>query len=92
MGCSLQNKWRYYNYWFYNRLIKSWLQENDIEMYSAHHEEKLAAAERFIRVLKNKIFKYVTSITENLYIAKLGDIVNEHNNTYLRTLKWNQLI
>ena len=56
-------------------------------MYSAHHEEKLAAAERFIRVLKNKIFKYVTSITENRYIAKLGDIVNEYNNTYLRTLK-----
>ena len=56
-------------------------------MYSARHEEKPAAAERFIRVLKNKISKYVTSITENLYIAELGDIVNEYNNTYLRTLK-----
>ena len=42
---------------FYNRLMKSWLQENDIEMYSAHNEGRSDAAKRFIRTLKNKIYK-----------------------------------
>ena len=41
---------------FYNRSMKSWLEKNDIEMYSAH-----VSAERFIRTLKNKIYKYMTS-------------------------------
>ena len=40
---------------FYNRLMKSWLEKNDIEMYSAHNEGKSVVAERFIRTLKNKI-------------------------------------
>ena len=47
---------------FYNRPIKSWLQDNDIEMYSTHNEEKSIIAERFIRPLKNKIYKYMTSV------------------------------
>ena len=47
---------------FYNRAIKSWLQDNDIEMYSAHNEEKSVIAGRFIRPLKNKIYKYMTSV------------------------------
>ena len=41
---------------FYNRSMKSWLEKYDIEMYSTHNEEKSAAAERFIRTLKNKIY------------------------------------
>ena len=56
-------------------------------MHSTHDQEKPVVAERFIRILMNKIFKFVTSITENLHIDKLGDIVNEYNNTYPRTLK-----
>ena len=40
---------------FYNRLMKSWLQENDITIYSSHNEGKFVVAERFIRTLKNKI-------------------------------------
>ena len=48
---------------FYNRSMKSWLEKNDIEMYSTHNEEKSVVAERFIiRTIKNKIYKYMTSI------------------------------
>ena len=47
---------------FYNRPIKSWLQDNDTEMYSTHNEDKSVIAERFIRTLKNKIYKYMTSV------------------------------
>ena len=56
-------------------------------MYSIHNEGKSIAAERFIRSLKNKIYKYMTSISKNVYIDKLDDIVNEHNNTYHRSIK-----
>ena len=55
-------------------------------MYSIHNEGKSVVAERFIRTLKNKIYKYVTAISKNVYIDKLVDIVNEYNNTY-RTIK-----
>ena len=50
---------------FYNRSAKSWLQDNDIEMHSIHNERKSVVAERFIRTLKNKIYKYMTSISKN---------------------------
>ena len=56
-------------------------------MYSIHNEGKSVAAERFIRTLKTKIYKYMTSISKNVYIDKLDDIVNEYNNTYHRTIK-----
>ena len=72
---------------FYNNPFKRWLQDNDIVMYSAHNEVKPVVSERFIRTLKNKIYKYMTSISKNVYIDKLDDIVNEYNNTYLRTIK-----
>ena len=55
-------------------------------MNSTHNEEKSVVSERFIRTLKNKIYKYMTSVSENVYIDKLDDIVNEYNNTY-RTIK-----
>ena len=54
-------------------------------MHSTHNEGKSVVAERFIRTLKNKIYKYMTS--QNVYIDKLDDIVNEYNNTYHRTIK-----
>ena len=56
-------------------------------MYSTHNKGKSVVAERFIRTLKNKIYKYMTSISKNGYIDKLDDIVNECNNTYPRTIK-----
>ena len=55
-------------------------------MHSKHNEGKSVVAERLIRTLKNKIDKYMTSISKNVYIDKLDDIVNEYNNTY-RTIK-----
>ena len=72
---------------FYNNSFKKWLKDNDIEMYSIHNEGKSVVAERFIRTLKTKIYKYMTSISKNVYIDKLDDIVNEYNNTYHRTIK-----
>ena len=56
-------------------------------MYSIHNEGKSVVAERFIRTLKNKIYKYMTSVSKNVYIDKLDDIVDEYNNTYHRTIK-----
>ena len=56
-------------------------------MYSIHNERKSIVAERFIRTLKNKIYKYMTTISKNMYIDKLDNIVNEYNNTYHRTIK-----
>ena len=56
-------------------------------MYSLHNERKSVVAEKFIRNLKTKIFKYMTSVSKNVYINKLNDIVNEYNNTYHITIK-----
>ena len=56
-------------------------------MYSIHNEGKSVVAKRFIRTLKNKTYKYMTSISKNVYIDKLDHIVNEYNNTYHRTIK-----
>ena len=61
--------------------------KNAIEMYSTHNEGKSVIAERFIRFLKNKVYKYTTSISKNLYIDKLDDIANKYNNTYHSTIK-----
>ena len=58
---------------FFNRSMKAFLQNNDIEMFSAQNEEKPVIAERFIRTLKNKAYKYMTSILENVFIDKLND-------------------
>ena len=55
-------------------------------MYSTHNEGKSVVAERFIKNFKNKIYKYMTSISKNVYIDKLYDIVNECNNVYHRTI------
>ena len=56
-------------------------------MHSIHNEGKSIVAERFIRTLKTKIYKYMTSVSKNVYIDKLDDIVAEYNNTYHRTIK-----
>ena len=56
-------------------------------MYSTHNEGKSVIAEKFIRTLKNKIYKYMTSVSKNVYVDKLDDIVNKYNNTYHSTIK-----
>ena len=53
---------------FYNNSFKKWLKDNDIEMYSIHNEGKSVVAERFIRTLKTKIYEYMTSVSQNVYI------------------------
>ena len=67
--------------------MKSWLEDNVIEMYLIHNEGKLVVPERFIRTLKNKIYKYMISVSKNVYIDKLTDAVNKYNNTYHSTIK-----
>ena len=56
-------------------------------MYSTFNEGKSVVTERYIRTLKNKIYKYMTSVSKNVYIDKLDDIVNKYNNTYHSTIK-----
>ena len=56
-------------------------------MYSIQNEGKSVVAEIFIRTLKNKIYKYMTSVSRNVYIDKSDDIVSDYNNTYHRTIK-----
>ena len=63
--------------WFINVLIKE-LQLEQLKM----RVFQTVVAERFIRILKNKIYKYMTLISKNAYIDKLDDIVNKYNNTY----------
>ena len=67
--------------------MKSCLQDHDIAMYSTHNEGKSVVAERFIRSIKNRIYKYMTFISKHVYIDKLDDIVDEYNNIYHRTIK-----
>ena len=56
-------------------------------MYSTNSEGKSVIAERFIGTLKNKIYKYMTSVSKNVYIDKLDDIVRKYNNTYHTSIK-----
>ena len=63
------------------------LKDNEIEINSIHNERKSVVVERIARTLKTEIHRYKTSISKNLYIDKLHDIVNEYNNIYHRTIK-----
>ena len=72
---------------FYNNHFKKWLKDNNIEIYSTHSIEKSIIAERFIRTLKNKIYKHMTTVSKNVYFDVLDDIVYKYNNTYHRTIK-----
>ena len=72
---------------FYNKSFKKWLKDNNIEMYSTYNEGKSVVAERFIRTLKNKIYKHVTAISKNVYFNVLNDIVDKYNNAYHKTIK-----
>ena len=72
---------------FYNDFLKYFLKINNIEKYSIYHERKTVVVERFIRTLKNKIFKHMTAISKNIYFDVLDDIVNKYNNTVHKTIK-----
>ena len=66
---------------------KKWLEKNAIEFYLTHNKVNSVVAEKFIRTLKSKICKCMTSISKNVYIDKLDDIVNKYNNNYHITIK-----
>ena len=74
---------------FYNNSFKKLLKDNDIEMSSIHNEEKPVVAERFIiiRTLNTEIYKCMTSMSKDVYIDTLDDIVGEYNKTYHKTIK-----
>ena len=61
--------------------------KNDVEMYLTDNEKKSVDAERFIKTLKSKIYKYMTSISANVYIDKLENIVDKYHNTCHNTIK-----
>ena len=72
---------------YYNHVFKKWLSDNDIIMYSTFNEGKSVIAERFIRTLKNKLYKHMTSSGKNVYYDVSDDVVNKYNNTKHNTIK-----
>ena len=72
---------------FYNKLFKRFVKINSIEMYSAYNEGKSVIAERFIRTLKNKIFKHMAAVSRNVYFDVLDIIVDKYNNIVYRSFK-----
>ena len=69
---------------YYKTHFKKWLKDNNIEMYSTHNEGKSVVAERFIRTLKNRIYKHMTADSKNVYFNVLNDILV---NTTIHTIK-----
>ena len=65
--------------------MKLWLGKNAIEKYSTHNERKSVPAEQYVRTLQTKIYKYIISVSKNVYIDELDDIVNKYRNTYDKT-------
>ena len=72
---------------FYNCDFKKWLTSNDISMYSRYNEERSVIAVRFIKTLKNKLYKHMTAVSRNVYYDVLDDIVEKYNNTWHNTIK-----
>ena len=79
--------WAYQGDEFHNNSFKKILKINNIKMYSTYNEIKFILAQRFIRTLKNKIFKHMTAISKNVFFDVLHNIVNKYNNTVHRTIK-----
>ena len=70
---------------FYNKSFETWLDDNDIKMYSIHNQRKSVVTERFIQTLEHKIYKYMTAVSKNVYFDVLVDIFDKCNNAYHRT-------
>ena len=64
---------------FCNNVFEKWLSDNNINMYSTYNEGKSVVAERFIGILKNKLYKHMTATGKNVYYDVLDDIVNKYN-------------
>ena len=63
------------------------MKENVIEINSAYNEGKSYFSERFIKILKNKVYKHMTAVWKKIYFNVLNDIVDKYNNTFHRTVK-----
>ena len=72
---------------FYKNSFKKWLSDNNIIMYSTYNEGKSVVAERFIRTLKNKLYKHMTTTGNSVYYDVLDDVVSKYNNTKHSTIK-----
>ena len=86
-GRKPNNIWVDHGSEFYNNKFKKCLKENDIEMYSTFNERKSVVAEKFIKTLKNKIYKHMTYIGKNVYFNVLNDIVKDYNNSIHSSIK-----
>ena len=73
--------------WIFEQINEIMLEKNTVEIYSTHNEDQSVIAERFIRTLKNKIYKNMISISKKLYVGKVDDIVSKYNNTYHNIIK-----
>ena len=71
---------------FYNNLLKKFLKENNIEMYSTCNEGRSVVAGKFIKTLKSKIFKHKTAVSKNACFDVLDNIVDNYNNTFHRII------
>ena len=71
---------------FYNKVFKNWLKDEGIEIYSTYNEGKSVVAERFIRTLKNKLYKHMTAISQGVYWNVLDDAVAKYNDTINRSI------
>ena len=72
---------------FYNKSFKDFLKINNIEMYSTYNEGKSVVAERFIRTLKNKIFKHMTAVSKNVYFEVLTILLINTITQFIELLK-----
>ena len=72
---------------FIEIFLRDFLKISNIEMYSTYNEGKSVFAERFIRTLKEKIFKHMAAVSKNFYFDVLDDIVNKYNNIVHRAIK-----
>ena len=72
---------------FCNNVFEKWLSDNAINMYSTYNEGKSVVVEKFIRTLKNKLYKHMTATGKNVYYDVLDDVVNKYNNTKHSTIK-----
>ena len=72
---------------FYNNVFEKWLSDNNIIVYSTYNEGKSVVVERFIKTLKNKLYKHMTATGKNVYYDVLDDVVNEYNNTKHSTIE-----
>ena len=67
---------------FYNKLIQEWLDDNDILMYMTYNEGKSVISERFMKTLRDKIYKKMTVNDRKSYPSYLNKIEDQCNNTY----------